>query len=331
MTNPASPTIAQRQTRLLRVSTIREEATGIRSFELVDPEDSPLPSFTAGANIHVHIDENNTRQYSLCSNPGENQRYEIAVLREPESRGGSIWMHEQVKTGDLIAISGPDNHFPLATRGVKHHLMFSGGIGITPMMAMMGALDASGQLYTLHYCTRSRETTAFLDRLEDRISDGRVVLHHDGGDPEKSLDIAATIGQYRVGAHLYACGPSGFMKAVNDAVMSWPPHVVHQEYFAARELTEEEKYWDSVPFTADLKRSGKAVQVKAGQSLADALQDQGIPVLTDCKEGYCGTCITRYLDGDPVHRDSVLDETGRAEYVMVCCARSRDEILVLDI
>lgn len=315
----------------VRVNAIRREADGILSFEFVKPDGSDLPRFTAGAHIHVHLDGDISRQYSLCNDPAERHRYVVAVLREEEGRGGSKQMHDALNEGREIRISGPDNQFPLAQRGVNFHLLLAGGIGVTPMMAMIEELERRDQSYLMHYCTRSPDRTAFLDRLAPRIEKGTVVLHHDNGDPTRGLDVAATLAEHKIGMHLYACGPGGFLKAVNASVGAWPPHTVHQEYFTAREMTEEEKAWDAKPFQVKIASSGDVIDVPAGRSIAEVLRDHGINIQTDCEEGYCGTCLTHYVEGDPVHRDTVLGDDDREDYVMVCCARAKSDLLVLDL
>lgn len=315
----------------VRVAQTVQEAADIRRFELVRPDGGELPAFSAGAHIHVRLGEDLTRQYSLCNDPAERHRYEIAVLREQDGRGGSKAMHDTVGEGDLLSISGPDNHFPLAGREATFHLLLAGGIGVTPMMAMITELERRGGDYLMHYCTRAPEKTAFAERLAPLVAAGKVVLHHDGGDPAKGLDIAATLAEHRPGMHLYVCGPSGFMSAANAAVGAWPPHAVHQEYFTAAELSEEDKAWDAKPFEVRLARSGETLEIPAGQSIVEVLRAHGYDVETSCEEGYCGTCLTRYVDGDPVHRDTVLDEGDRKSYVMICCARARNGTLVLDL
>lgn len=323
--------VNQENKRQLQVAKVFNETTRIRRFELVDPGGNSLTPFEAGAHIHVQINDGLTRQYSLCNDPCETHRYVISVLDEPDGRGGSHFLYAKLKEGDLLTIAGPDNHFPLATRGVKHQLLLAAGIGVTPMVAMVHALEKREASYTLHYCTRDETSTAFYELLKSVAHSGEVIFHHGEGDPTKRLDIAQTIGNYKVGTHVYACGPSGFMSAFNEAVKNWPPHVTHQEYFAARELSEEEKAWDAKPFEVILKNSHKVIPVAAGQSISDALKDNGVSINTDCAEGYCGTCITRYTDGEPVHRDSVLDDADRDQYVMVCCARSKTDRLELDL
>lgn len=315
----------------VRINAIREEAEGIRSFEFVSLDGADLPPFTAGAHLHVHLDKKISRQYSLCNDPAERHRYVVAVLREEGGRGGSRLMHDSLKEGQELWISGPENHFPLADLGVNFHLLLAGGIGVTPMMAMIEELERQRQDYLMHYCTRSPERTAFLERLAPRIEQGKVVLYHDGGDPARGLDVADALAEHRIGMHLYACGPAGFLQAVNSSVGAWPPHAVHQEYFTAREMTEEEKAWDAKAFQVKIASTGAVIDVPAGRSIVDVLRDHGIDVQTDCQEGYCGTCITHYVEGDPVHRDTVLNDSDREDYVMLCCARSRSDLLVLDL
>jgi vanillate O-demethylase ferredoxin subunit len=315
----------------VRINRIKREAEDILSFEFVKPDGGALPRFTAGAHIHVHLDDSLSRQYSLCNDPAETHRYVVAVLREEEGRGGSKAMHETLKEGQEIYISGPDNQFELAERAVDFHLLLAGGIGVTPMMAMIEELERRGARYLMHYCTRSPEKTAFLERLRPRIEQGTVILHHDGGDPANGLDIAATLAEHKIGTHLYACGPPGFMNAVNTSVGAWPPHNVHQEYFTAREMTEAEKAWDARAFKVKVASTGAVLDVPAGRSIVEVLREYGISIQTDCEEGYCGTCITHYVEGEPVHRDTVLAGDDREDYLMVCCARAKSEILVLDL
>ncbi len=324
-------TEASRASYTVKVNKVAREAEGILSFEFVHPGASDLAAFTAGAHIHVQLDDTLTRQYSLCNDPSERHRYVIAVLKEEEGRGGSRAMHETIKEGQSLLISGPDNHFALAGREATFHLLLAGGIGVTPMMAMIEELERTGKPHLMHYCTRSPERTAFLDRLRPRIAAGTVVVHHDDGDPSKGLDIAATLADFKPGMHLYACGPTGFMNAVNASVGAWPPHAVHQEYFSAREMTEEEKAWDTKPFKVKIASTGDVIDVPANRSIVSVLSAHGIIVQTDCEEGFCGTCITHFIEGEPVHRDTVLDDADREDYVMICCARAKSEILVLDL
>ena len=315
-------------TQALRVSKITREAQDIASFELVDPAGLELPSFTAGAHLDVRINDDTRRQYSLCNDPQERHRYVIAVLNEPAGRGGSRAMHEQVAVGSVLPVSAPHNRFPLAGREARFHLLLAGGIGVTPMLAMIAELERRASPWHMHYCTRNPARTAFLDRLRPLIAAGKVELHHDDGDPARGLDIARTLAAFEIGAHVYFCGPPGFMHAAKASVSAWPPFNVHYEYFTA---TDDRTDAVNTPFRVKIKSSGQVFDIPADRSIVAVLRDNGFDIETDCEDGYCGTCITRYLDGEPDHRDTVLGEDERQRYAMICCARAKSPMLVLDL
>jgi ferredoxin-NADP reductase len=316
----------------LRVRSITNEAVGINSYELVDPVGRELPSFTAGSHIDVHVPPSFVRQYSLCNDPRERHRYLIGVLKAEDGRGGSKAMHMNVRPGDLISVSPPRNNFPLAEEA-KKHLMIAGGIGVTPMMAMIERLKTCDADFTMHYCSRSPDKTAFRDRLVELADRRRVIYHHDNGDPAKGVKLVDVLREYAPGTHLYYCGPAGLMEAANRASAHWPQGTVHFEYFApppsvwpqgAMKVTADE-------FQVKLARSGSVFTVPPGRSIIEVLREGGIECSTSCEAGVCGTCRTRYLEGTPEHHDFVLNESERGEYVMICCARSNSELLVLDL
>jgi len=213
---------------LLRIRSITYLAERINGYELVDPNGHDLPPFEAGAHISVRLGEELVRDFSLWNDPAERWRYCIAVLREGRA---SSRLHEEVRVGDVVEGSIPRNNFPLAA-GAKRHLLIAGGIGITPIMAMIAELRHRRAEFRLHYCTRSPEETAFLDDLAILAAQGRVRFHHDGGDPANGLDIAATLRECRPGTHLYYCGPAGMMAAAAAASAHWPAGTVHFEFFA---------------------------------------------------------------------------------------------------
>jgi ferredoxin-NADP reductase len=215
---------------LLRIRSITYLAERINGYELVNPNGHDLPPFEAGAHISVQLSEGLVRDFSLWNDPAERTRYCIAVLRELDGRG-SRQMHEIVRVGDLVAGSMPRNNFPLAAEA-ERHLLIAGGIGITPIMAMIADLRRRRAEFHVHYCTRSPEETAFLDDLAVLAALGRVQFHHDGGDPAKGLDIAAALREPRPGTHLYYCGPAGMMAAAAAAAAHWPAGTVHFEFFA---------------------------------------------------------------------------------------------------
>ena len=212
---------------LLRIRSITYLAARINGYELVDPGGHDLPRFAAGAHISVRLSEGLVRDFSLWNDPAERERYCIAVLREGP---GSSQLHDRARVGDLVEGSPPRNNFPLA-EDAERHLMIAGGIGITPIMAMIAELRRRRAEFRLHYCTRSPEETAFLDDLAVLAAQGLVRFHHDGGDPAKGLDLAATLRECWPGTHLYYCGPAGMMAASAAASAHWPPGTVHCEYF----------------------------------------------------------------------------------------------------
>lgn len=306
-------------------------AEDICSFEFVCPQGRPLPAFSAGAHIDVHLPGGIIRQYSLCNDPAERHRYVVAVLRDPRGRGGSLAMHEQLHPGAMVTISVPRNHFPLAANA-SSYVFLAGGIGITPIMSMVAQARAAGKPFHLYYCTRTPQRTAFLRELRPLIEAGVALVHHDYGDVANSLDIRRVLHDYPAGAHLYYCGPVGFLDAVEHAASGWPAQAVHCERFSAPASSgaSDDPEADA-PFEIELAKSGKRLTVAAGQTIVDALVANGVEVDVSCRQGYCGTCMTRYLAGQPLHRDSVLDDEDREDFVMICCSRARGRSLVLDL
>ena len=236
-------------------------------------------------------------------------------------------MH-QIKEGDLLDISGPRNHFALAGPETDLHFLVAGGIGITPMMSMIPELEARGVDYVLHYCTRTPENTAFLGELTPGVGAGKVHLHHDNGDPLQGLDVKALVSNYVPGMHIYFCGPPGFMAAIKESLGAWPVHTVHFEHFSA---PTSDAVHDNHPFKIVIRKSGEVLEVGTSESIVEVLRSHGYSVETDCREGYCGTCITRYVEGKPEHRDSVLSDAERKKYLMICCARAESPSLTLDL
>jgi ferredoxin-NADP reductase len=310
----------------VRVRKIVWRAEGINSYELVSPDQAPLPPFTAGGHIDVQIPGGFVRQYSLCNDPRERHRYVIGVLREDSGRGGSRAFHERVRAGDILSISGPRNNFPLAN-GARRHLLIAGGIGSTPLIAMVWQMLGDDAEFEMHYCARSPERAAFRHQLAAPALKGRVSFHYDGGDPRQGLDLAAVLKHYREGTHLYCCGPAGLMGAVQSAAAHWPAGTVHFEYFAAprAELSVDTE------FRIRIASTGAELPVPPDRTILEVLRGNGVQIESSCAAGVCGTCRTRYLEGEPDHRDFVLTADEQAEYVMVCCSRSRSGLLVLDL
>jgi vanillate monooxygenase ferredoxin subunit len=306
-----------------------QEAQDIASFELVKPDGSALPAFSAGSHIDVQRPGGLTRQYSLCNDAAEKHRYRIAVLRDAGSRGGSAAMHDAVKEGDTLLISRPRNHFPLVH--AQRTLLFAGGIGVTPLLAMAQRLATLGADFTLHYCTRSPGRTAFRHDIAAAAFAPSVQFHFDDGDPAQKLDLDRALGAPQAGTHIYVCGPTGFIDAVVKAAdrLGWSKEQVHLEYFGA---APQDTAGDRA-FQVKIASSGAVYDVPADRSVVQALQSHGIEILTSCEQGVCGTCITRVLQGECDHRDLYFTDEEKAanDQFTPCCSRSKTKVLVLDL
>ena len=311
----------------LRVRSITWLAEAINGYELVDPRGRDLPGFTAGAHLGLRLDGGPVRDYSLWNDPAERRRYCIAVLREPDPKALSHRLHESVEVGGLVEVSLPRNNFPLDP-AARHHLLLAGGIGITPIMAMIADLRRRRAEFLLHYCTRSPETTAFRDELGLLAAQGQVRFHHDGGDPSRGLDIAAALRDPLPGTHLYYCGPAPLMAAAARAARAWPPGTVHCEDFSA---PSEISFGMDRAFRVRLARQGGEYEIRPDETILKVLRRHGIAVKSACELGYCGACTTRYVAGEPEHRDAMLAAADRARYVLICCARARTPVLELDL
>lgn len=285
-----------------------------------------LPAFTAGAHLDLYLpDLDLWRQYSLCSDPAETGSYEIGVLKDPKSRGGSQAVHRLAQPGATFTVKGPRNHFPLAEDAEKTVLL-GGGIGITPMIAMARRLHTIGHDFTLHYCTRSEMATAFLDALKSAPFADRVVFHFDDGADAQRLNLTADLPPPSESTHLYVCGPQGFMDWIIEAAEAAGHRHIHREYFSA----DVELGGDS--FEVEARASGVTVTVGPEDTIAKALAAMGVKIEVKCEEGVCGTCVTDVLAGEIDHRDRFLTDEERAEgeVICACCSRGRGK-LVLDI
>lgn len=314
----------------VRVARKLPVATGIALFELVHADGHDLPPFTAGAHIDVHVPGGPTRQYSLCNDPREAHRYQIAVLHEPNSRGGSRGMHERVQEGQELRIGEPRNHFPLV-EGACKSLLLAGGIGLTPLMSMASALAAAGASFELHCCARSRDRVAFADQLQGSAFGSRVHLHFDDGDEAQKLNLDELLAVPSIDVHLYTCGPKGFMDAVlaKAREQGWSEQQLHYEFFAA----EPVKNASDGGFDVQIASTGKVVTVAPDQSIVAALSAEGVTIPVSCEQGVCGTCLTRVLEGEPDHRDMYLtqDEQSANDQILPCCSRAKSARLVLDL
>lgn len=310
----------------MRVAGATRIAEDIHRFELVHPEGWALPPFTAGAHLKVRVPGGAVRRYSLCSDPADEAAYSIAVKREAGGAGGSVSLCDGVRAGDTLPCTAPRNDFPLAGRPAGR-VLIAGGIGITPMIAMIHELEAAGgPPWKLWYLTRSPAHTAFREELSAHR--GKVVIHHDGGDPDRAFDLWPVLEQPK-GRHVHCCGPRALMQSVRDMTGHWPASAVHFEDFGSGAKPRP----DDAPFRVRLARSGGVVEVPAGVTILEALREAGHHVAHSCESGTCGTCRTGLLAGAADHRDLVLMEHEHARAIMPCVSRAAagtDE-LVLDL
>lgn len=313
-----------------RIHQIRLEAQEIVSLELrpLDHKEK-WPVAGPGAHIDLNLEPGLARSYSLVESTP--QRYVLAVLRDRNSRGGSRYIHDQLRVGQIIEISHPRNRFVL-DESAEMTVLLAGGIGITPLFAMLKRLAELGRRCHLIYCARSRENAAFIQEISLLCSERNSVQctyvfdDQNGGPP----DIARILSGYGPDAHYYCCGPARMVDAFESACQQMRLPNVHVERFSA-----VQKSSDSTPtlgYTVELRKSGKSLVVPAGANLLDSLLEAGCSVSFSCHEGVCGSCETRVLEGDIDHRDSILtrDERAANRSMMVCVSTCRSSKLVLD-
>jgi vanillate O-demethylase ferredoxin subunit len=313
----------------LRTVRIDNPTTRIRRIEFVAADDGALPQFTAGAHIDLELGNGEARSYSLLNDPGETNRYVVAVLRETASKGGSEWLHNTLKEGDIIQSSVPTNNFALVEGG-ESSILVAGGIGVTPIMSMAARLQALGKDYSLYYCARSRDEAAFAQALEQRHG-ARIHLILDGGDPANGLDVAALVQKRPAGGHVYVCGPSGLIRAVREAARDWPKGTVHYELFKGAEVDVAIRKNDAA-FQVKLAKSGRVLDIPADKTILDVLKAEGIRIKTLCRDGVCGTCTVGLLSGKADHRDDYLTDEDRESQIQVCVSRAMPgEVLELDL
>ena len=302
------------------------EAEGIVALALGAPNGGDLPPFSAGSHIDVEVAPGMVRQYSLCNTPDSRDHYEIAALREPASRGGSIALHERFVEGDSIRVSEPRNHFILRPPSGEC-LLLAGGIGITPLLCMAERLSMIGAEFRLHYCTRNAARTAFRNRIAASRFADRTIFHFDDGEEAQRLDPDALFASAARASDVYVCGPPGFIAWIEAAAAAAgiPPEHVHREYFATAVATAG----PDKGFRLRLASSGLTIDVGADESAAAALARHGIEIPVSCEQGICGTCVTRVIEGEPDHRDMLMIDSN--EEFTPCCSRALTPMLVIDL
>jgi vanillate O-demethylase ferredoxin subunit len=313
----------------LEVANITAVTPSIKQVELTLADGGALPPFTAGAHIDLELENGLVRSFSMLNDPVETHRYLIAVLRETDSRGGSVWVHDHLRQGDRLTSSEPINNFPLNEAG-ETHILIAGGIGITPLKAMAHRLVSRSASFALHYCARDEGRAAYLNELRTLAGD-RLQLYLDDGDIARGLDVEKLLATLPSAAHVYVCGPAGLIRAVREVARDWPKGTVHYELFRGSEADIAPRSTDQ-PFEITLARTGKTLTVPADRSILAVLRANGIKVKTLCTEGVCGTCRVRLLGGKADHRDEVLTDEQREREIQVCVSRAMPgETLILDL
>ncbi|MCC6890375.1 MAG: oxidoreductase [Hyphomicrobiales bacterium] len=308
----------------VRLTGIRYAARDVNLYEFQRLDGEPLPAYEPGAHIDLHLPSGLLRNYSLAVAAPQPSTYTVGIKRDPASRGGSRYIHDELRVGATLKIGGPRNNFRLR-EDAAHSVLIAGGIGITPIWCMAQRLIALGRDWRLYYAARSRAEMAFCRELEALP---QAVLHFDD-ESGHLLDVASIVAAAPQDAHLYCCGPAPMLAAFEVATKAWLREQVHVEYFTPRELPPAKKGG----FTVVLARSGSEHFIPEGESILNVLLDAGVDLDYSCELGICGACEQRVIAGIPEHRDSILSEEEQAanQRVMICCAGSRTERLVLDL
>lgn len=313
----------------VHVNQIEPLTEQVKRFTLVATDGKPLPAFTGGSHVIVQMsdgDNEYSNAYSLLSSPHDTSCYQIAVRLEEHSRGGSRFLHQQVKVGDRLTISTPNNLFALIP-SVRKHLFIAGGIGITPFLSHLAELQYSDVDWQLHYCSRNQESCAFRDELVQHPQAEKVHLHHSSTGTR--LELARLLADIEPGTHVYTCGPEALNEAVRSeaARLDIAADTLHFEQFAIEDKTGD-------AFTLVLARSGKEFVVPEEMTILQVIENnKAAKVECLCREGVCGTCETAILEGEADHRDQYFSDEERAsqQSMLICCSRAKGKRLVLDL
>ncbi|MPQ98837.1 2Fe-2S iron-sulfur cluster binding domain-containing protein [Modestobacter sp. I12A-02628] len=309
----------------LRVARRTTGAEGVAVLELRDPSGADLPGWAPGAHVDLLLPGGLTRQYSLCGDPADRSSWQLGVLREPAGRGGSAYVHDELLEGTEVDVRGPRNNFPLVPS--PRYVFIAGGIGITPIIPMAAAAEQAGAEWEFHYGGRSRTSMAFLDALDAAHGD-RVTLHPQ--DEVGLIDLDRLLGTPRPDTLVYCCGPEPLLTAVEQRCAAWPAGSLHVERFSPKDVGEPVL---TGAFEVELATSGRTLTVGPDTSILEAVEEAGVPVLSSCQEGTCGTCETTVLEGVVDHRDSLLtpEEQAANDTMFICVSRSAGGRLVLEL
>jgi len=308
----------------MKLMSVTFAARDVNLYEFAATDTDELPPAAAGAHIDIHLPTGDIRQYSIVQSGDRLTRYVVGIKREETGRGGSRYIHDQLRVGSIVRVGRPRNTFAL-DHEAPYSVLIAGGIGITPIWCMAQHLDATGRDWTLHYACRSRQDAVFFRSIR---ASSRASLHFDDEHNGRHINIRSIIEQTPQHAHIYCCGPTPMLDTFEEATRDWPKHQVHREFFSAAPPPGSDH-----AFSVTLARTGRTLQIPAGRSILDVLRAENIDVPYSCESGICGCCETRVLAGIPDHRDMVLTEAERSSNrtAMICCAGSKSETLVLDL
>lgn len=310
------------------VSEVMEETEHVKRFKLTSSTGMKLPKFSGGSHITTYLNQDSgttlERHYSLTSHPFQTDYYEIAIQRNSQSKGGSIFWHDHVREGKKLEISLPKNHFPLSF-SAKHHVFFAAGIGITPFIAMAAELKKQGKSFELHYAARTKEHCAFFDWLEDHFpAETHVYFSNEGKRMSPSI-----MKSQRIGTHVYFCGPDAMVREFADAALNYgyPGKSIHFELFTPPDFSPAN------PFEVKLAKSNLTLQVGAEESLLGVLLKNEIEAPYSCKIGGCGSCELEVIEGEVDHRDVYLTDIEKKQknVILSCVSRGKNGCLVLDL
>jgi ferredoxin-NADP reductase len=309
----------------VKVRHISHLSDGVVAIEFGHVNDVPLPDWAAGSHIDVLLPNGLTRQYSLCGEHGDAGAWRIAVLREPAGRGGSAYIHDVLRPGDILSVAGPRNNFALVD--AQSYLFIAGGIGITPILPMLNEACARQRPWTLLYGGRTRGSMAFLDEIEAYMP---ADIHIIPQDELGLIDIDRHLAVPHRGSLIYCCGPGPLIDAVESASRSWPRGSLHRERFAPKPVGRTLVVGS---FEIELALSGSVLTVGEDDNLLEVLEEAGYPVTSSCRAGICGTCLLKVLDGECDHRDDLLDDEQRTSNAMIlpCVSRAKSKRLVLEL
>lgn len=324
----------------LKINNIRCEAKDTLLLELQNSKSGLLPAFSAGAHLEVYLKNGLIRHYSLLNDPSERDRYVIAVSLDANSKGGSQFIHQKLRVGDVLIVSSPRNNFVLVD--AEQYCFVAGGIGITPLLSMIHWCIAHQKKWRLYYSVRNRQRAAFYESLKDLITSqafnpSQNIHFHFNDEHEQLLDLAEIVSTSHTREHIYCCGPNPLMQALKDASTAIAERV-HFEWFSAPPIIKatsvnSDSADEDTGFTVKLARSGQEILVKSEQSILEAIEEQGLEVPFSCRAGFCRACECKVLNGEPEHLDVILSDNEKTsnQSMLICVSRARSKVLELDL